>query len=97
MIFWLCDCWLLGTAFRMSEADKPAAQAEHLVQLRSDLAKLTQQIPYDTGETILHVLQRVDQLSADFKFDAKLQHYLERRSYQKAVDWFADPQQPHQM
>ena len=72
MIFWLCDCWLLSTAFRMSEADNPAAQAQHLVQLRSDLAKLTQQIPYDTGETILHVLQRVDQLSADFKFDAKL-------------------------
>ena len=69
----------------MSKSDNPAAQAQHLVQLRSDLAKLTKQIPYDTGETILVVLQRVDQLCADLKLDAKLQHYLERRSYQKKL------------
>ena len=81
----------------MSKADKPTAQTQDLVHLRSDLAKLMQQIPYDVGETILDVLRRVDQLGADLKLDAKLQHYLERRSYQKALDWLADPQQPHQM
>jgi len=81
----------------MSKADNPAALAQEFVQLRSDLSKLTQQIPYDSGETILEVLQRVDQLNADLKLDAKLHHYLERRSYQKALDWFENPQQPHRM
>ena len=81
----------------MSELDNSAAQSKDLVQLHSDLSKLTQKIPCDSGESILMVLQRVDQLVAVSKFDAKLQHYLERRSYQKAFDWFADPQQPHQM
>lgn len=97
MIFSLYDCRRLGTAVWMSQAENPAAQAQDLVQLYRDLSKLTQQTPYESGETTLVVLQRVDQFAATAQCEAKLQHYLERRSYQKAFDWFADPQQPHQM
>lgn len=97
MIFSLYDCRRLGTAVCMSQAENPPAHAQDLVQLHSDLSKLTQQTPYASGETTLVVLQRVDQFAATAQCDAMLQHYLERRSYQKAFDWFADPQQPHQM
>jgi hypothetical protein len=48
------------------------------------------------GETLADVLMRLDRQVASQALPGRLEHYLSKRSYQKALDWLNNPEAPHQ-
>ncbi|MFT4902102.1 MAG: hypothetical protein ACI81V_001387 [Lentimonas sp.] len=66
-------------------------------KLRVDLEQVTQQRPYFEGESMVHVLARLDAFAAQADVPSMLLHYLTRRSYIKALDWLDHPEAPHQI
>lgn len=65
--------------------------------LKADLARILQKKPLEDGERLVDVLARLDAFLADPTLPERLQHYLSKRSYQKALDWLDDPELPHQL
>ena len=62
--------------------------------LRKDLEFVTQKRSLEVGDSLAHVLKRLDELElADFP--ERLQHYLSQRSYTKALIWLDNPDMPH--
>ena len=65
--------------------------------LRLDLERITQKRPLEGGESLVDVLARLDQFAGNPSIPGRLEHYLSKRSYAKALAWLDDPEQPHQM
>lgn len=63
--------------------------------LQLDLEYITQARALPEGETLGQVLTRLDTVAKDPNLHERLQHYLSKRSYVKALAWLADPNIPH--
>ncbi len=65
-------------------------QSEHLSELRQALETMMERI--ETGEDIMEQLEQIDLLYHDLEPTAPkmLQHYLERKSYTKALALLKD-------
>lgn len=64
--------------------------------LRVDLEIATQLISAPEGDSLVLALRRLDASAKGGSLPAQLQHYLERRSYVKALAWLDNPELPHQ-
>ena len=65
-------------------------------QLRIDLECITGKRTNETDEIIAQVLARLDVMAKSTDVPDRLQHYLSKRSYVKALAWLEDPTTPHQ-
>ena len=65
-------------------------------QLKIDLECITGKRMNETDETIAQVLARLDVMAKSTDAPERLQHYLSKRSYVKALAWLEDPTTPHQ-
>ena len=65
-------------------------------QLKIDLECITGKRTNETDETIAQVLARLDVMAKSTDAPERLQHYLSKRSYVKALAWLEDPSTPHQ-
>lgn len=65
-------------------------------ELRADLEIATQLVPAPEGDSLVEALRRLDTAAKGGSLPAQLQHYLERRSYVKALAWLDNPELPHQ-
>jgi len=70
--------------------------AMDMEQLRRDLETVTGARAPSSGESLASVLARLDQLSQSPEMPPRLQHYVSRRSYVKALAWLDDPSTPHE-
>ncbi|MGB0416845.1 MAG: hypothetical protein ACPGKS_08355 [Coraliomargarita sp.] len=66
-----------------------------LGSLKKDLEVITQQSEPANGESFAAVLKRVDSVATTPGLPERLQHYLSKRSYVKALAWLDDPNLPH--
>ena len=64
-------------------------------QLKSDLECITGKRTIEASETTAQVLARLDEIAKSIDAPERLQHYLSRRSYVKALAWIEDPSAPH--
>ena len=64
-------------------------------QLKSDLECITGERAIEATETIAQVLARLDEMAKSLDAPERLQHYLSKRSYVKALAWIEDPSAPH--
>ncbi|NBB78290.1 MAG: hypothetical protein GVY36_02420 [Verrucomicrobia bacterium] len=64
-------------------------------ELKLDLESITAQRALPRGETLLEVMDRLDTISKSAETPDRLRHYLERRSYVKALEYLGDPSVPH--
>ncbi len=64
-------------------------------QLKSDLECITGKRTIEATETTAQVLARLDEIAKSIDAPERLQHYLSRRSYVKALAWIEDPSAPH--
>lgn len=65
--------------------------------LKTDLERVTGNKPLQAGETILDVMARLDAEAKSSRASERLRHYLERRSYVKALEFINDPSLPHRL
>ena len=65
--------------------------------LRSDLEVVTQQKKPSAGESFADVLRRLDATANESGIPVRLEHYLSKRSYVKALNWLDNPELPHQV
>lgn len=65
-------------------------------QIRADLEHIVAGRALSDGETLADVLMRLDRQVASQALPGRLEHYLSKRSYQKALDWLNNPESPHQ-
>ena len=66
-------------------------------QLKIDLECITGKRTNETDEAIAQVLARLDVMAKSTDAPERLQHYLSKRSYVKALAWLEDPTTPHQV
>lgn len=66
-------------------------------KLRNDLECITQKRPLSDGESVADVLSRLDAMASLSGNPERLQHYLSKRSYLKALEWLDNPEAPHQV
>ena len=64
-------------------------------QLKADLECITGKGTIETTETMVQVLARLDEAAKSIDAPERLQHYLSKRSYVKALAWIEDPSSPH--
>lgn len=64
-------------------------------QLKLDLEYITQARDLPEGETLRTVLARLDTCSQSPDLHDRLEHYLTKRSYAKALTWLDNPDSPH--
>ena len=64
-------------------------------QLKSDLECITGKRTIEATETMAQVLARLDEMAKSIDAPERLQHYLNKRSYVKALTWIEDPSSPH--
>ena len=64
-------------------------------QLKSDLECITGKRTIKASETMAQVLARLDEMAKSIDAPERLQHYLNKRSYVKALIWIEDPSTPH--
>jgi hypothetical protein len=64
-------------------------------QLKSDLECITGKRTIESTETMAQVLARLDEMAKSIDAPERLQHYLSKRSYVKALAWIKDPSTPH--
>ena len=65
--------------------------------LRENLEFITQRKPLPEGENLTQVLARLDAVARDPDLPERLEHYLSKRSYVKALEWLENPDLPHQL
>lgn len=63
--------------------------------LRDNLEYITQQKSLPPGLTIKDVLSSLDAASKEPDLPERLEHYLSKRSYVKALEWIDNPDLPH--
>lgn len=66
-------------------------------QLKCDLERITGAREINVGETMAQVLARLDVFAKSPEAHERLQHYLSKRSYVKALAWIEDPSTPHRV
>ena len=64
-------------------------------QLKADLECITGKRTIEANETMVQVLARLDEVAKSIDAPERLQHYLSKRSYVKALAWIEDPSSPH--
>lgn len=64
-------------------------------QIREDLECIAGQRKPKSGETLRDVLARLDEVAKQDDLPERLEHYLSRRSYLKALEWLDNPDMPH--
>lgn len=64
-------------------------------QIRADLERIVARRALRGGETLSEVLGRLDGHAASGELPGRLEHYLQKRSYQKALAWLDEPEAPH--
>ena len=64
-------------------------------QLKADLECITGKRTIEATETMVQVLARLDEVAKSIDAPERLQHYLSKRSYVKALAWIEDPSSPH--
>lgn len=64
-------------------------------QLKLDLEYITQTRTLPEGETLQTVLARLDGYAQISGLHHRLEHYLTKRSYAKALIWLDHPDSPH--
>ena len=65
--------------------------------LRIDLERITLKRALAAGDSLVDVLSRLDEVARNPDIPDRLEHYLSKRSYEKALAWLDDPEQPHRM
>jgi len=63
--------------------------------LKTDLEYVTQRRPMPESESMARVLRRLDRRAREPELPDRLEHYLSKRSYVKALAWLDDPETPH--
>ena len=63
--------------------------------VRKDLEHVVGQSALPEGKTLTDFLQRLDEASKTEGIPAQMKHYLERRSYLKALAWLDNPEMKH--
>ena len=66
-------------------------------QLKIDLKRIIGKCEMLSGETMVQVLERLDNSAQSDSTPPQLKHYLVQRSYVKALDCIDDPSTPHQV
>ena len=66
-------------------------------QLKSDLECITGKRTIEATQTMVQVLARLDEVAKSIDAPERLQHYLSKRSYVKALAWMEDPSSPHHL
>lgn len=66
-------------------------------KLKLDLESVTASGAAPQGETFLQVINRLDTIAKSAQTPERLRHYLERRSYVKALEYLDDPGKPHRL
>jgi hypothetical protein len=66
-----------------------------LDQIRMDLEYITQARDIPEGESLRSVLARLDGCAQIPGLHDRLEHYLTKRSYAKALVWLDNPDSPH--
>ena len=84
----LCACYGRRAVTNMSNMDQD--------RLRLDLEYIIMQRELPEGERLGDVLARLDAVAALPEIDSRLEHYLAKRSYVKALQWLDNPELPHQ-
>jgi hypothetical protein len=64
-------------------------------RLKLDLEYITQTRELPEGETLRTVLARLDGDAHTHGLHDRLEHYLTKRSYTKALAWLDNPDSPH--
>lgn len=64
-------------------------------QLKLDLEYITQARELPEGESLRTVLARLDAYAQAPDLHDRLEHYLTKRSYAKALIWLDNPDSPH--
>ena len=64
-------------------------------QLRNDLEYITLGRALPEGESLRAVLGRLDLVAEQQGNDRRLEHYLTKRSYAKALAWLDNPDMSH--
>jgi hypothetical protein len=64
-------------------------------KLRVDLEYITQTRELCDGDSLRSVLARLDAAASEHGLPDRLQHYLIKRSYTKALNWLDNPNAPH--
>ena len=62
--------------------------------IRKDLEFVTQMRELEAGDSLVDALKRLDEAQRNDLPD-RLQHYLSKRSYTKALLWLDNPDMPH--
>ena len=65
--------------------------------LRDDLLYVTQQKELPKELSLVTLLSRLDEVSKRSDLPERLEHYLSKRSYVKALEWLDQPDLPHYM
>lgn len=65
--------------------------------LKENLEYITQRKPLPEGLALKDVLARLDAVSKEPDLPERLEHYLTKRSYVKALEWLENPDLPHQV
>ncbi len=69
---------------------------EDFVTVRRDLESVLGKRDLPDGMALGDVLGRLDEAAGAEGLPARLVHYLERRSYVKALDWLGNPEMKHE-
>lgn len=66
-------------------------------KIKCDLHFVTAQKPLPQDTTMMDVMARLDAVAMSTETPDRLKHYLERRSYLKALEYLDDPDMPHRL
>jgi hypothetical protein len=66
-----------------------------LDSIREDLLYVTGQKTLPENKSLVAVLSKLDEVSRGEDLPERLEHYLSRRSYIKALEWLDNPDLPH--
>lgn len=65
--------------------------------IKTDLEAIIAGQPTGQNGSIIESMHRLDSVSKSPEVPGQLRHYLERRSYVKALQFLNDPSTPHQV
>lgn len=65
--------------------------------IRADLERVTTGKRIPEGETLADALKRLDTFATSGELHERLEHYLSKRSYVKALEWLDHPDTPHHL
>ena len=64
--------------------------------IRTDLQRVVGQLEVPEGKTLADILSQLDEAAGSSGLPAQFAHYLERRSYLKALAWLDNPATKHE-